>query len=633
MYKSTSIWGKKERKLYIMKKTKKLISLISTVAMIVTMFASMSVAKAETASGDGWTFDTETGVLTVTKDISLQYAASPNPWKDNVTTDIKKVVFAEGVTTVFNVMFSTEHSGKVSNLSDHEKKIEEVVFPSTIEKVDYNAFGGQSSLAKITWSETPKEGVKVAIGNSAFSNINSNCKIELPKNLGSIGTCAFMLNLATSPIGQYEVVIPASCESIDGGTTPFQFRTHIKRITFEEGCQAVLGYGAVTNLSGVEMRIPGTVTVSSAKGTTDNWLCRNTSIPSVIYTTADSAVKTAIQSETNGKNVTFKTLEECEPYRVEVVGTDTSDGRVMEVAYDTATKTMHIYNSAKNTKGGIMPSVTRMKSGKEAMEFYSAEVKNLVIHEGITEIESFAFCHNYSNMANYMPKTYTTRFGNLETVSFPSTLTRIGTSAFGNCDKLKSLTIPASVATIEEHAFCATYVANKTNDALSDMYFEGAPTLCNGVWQNFADGRTIKFHYGAYAADKFDSMFTSNDSMGDFFQGGAWSNGSKSIYRPVKHEVDATLNVSGTTATATYKNWTTNAINGKFIVAAYDANDRFISATIANDNVSVEAGGATVGPKSGTATATVDSGAAYYKAFVWDDITTMVPQTKAVSTN
>lgn len=604
--------------------------------MIVTMFASMSVAKAETVSGDGWDFDTETGVLTVTKDISLQYASSPNPWKDavdNAGKDIKKVVFGEGVKTVQVVMFSPNHSGKAPNLSDHEKHIEEVVFPSTIESVSYATFEGQSSLAKITWSESPAAGVKVSIGQSAFANISPNCKIELPKNLGKIESTAFLLNASTSPIGQYEVVIPASCEEYGTGTSPFQFRSHIKRITFEEGCQAELGYGAVTNLSGVEMRIPGTVTVSASKGLEDNWLCRNTSIPSVIYTTSDSTVKTAIQSETNGANVTFKTLEQCEPYRIEVVGTDTSDGRVMEVAYDTDTKTMHIYNSAKNTKGGMMPSITRMKSGKEAMEYYSAEVENLVIHEGITVIDTHAFVHNASNMSGYVPNTYKTRFANVKSIKLPESLTSIGANAFGQLDNLEgSIVIPASVTSIGSHAFSATYNTLGANKKLTDIYLEGATTLADNQWSNFAAGRELKLHYGAYAADSYDSHFDKSGDKGNYFEGGSYGNGSKSFYYQVKHDVDATLNVSGTTATATYKNWTTNAINGKFIVASYDANDRFISAVIANSDVSVEAGSATVGPKSGTATATVDGGASYYKAFVWDDITTMVPQTKAAST-
>ena len=108
--------------------------------------------------------------------------------------------------------------------------------------------------------------------------------------------------------------------------------------------------------------------------------------------------------------------------------------------------------------------------------------------------------------------------------------------------------------------------------------------------------------------------------------GGSYSNGSKILIGLVEHTIDTSLAVDGTTATATYKNWTASPIAGKFIVAAYDAEDRFISATIADSDISIAAATAVSGPVSGTASATVASGAAYYKAFVWDSMANMVPQ-------
>lgn len=600
--------------------------------MLVTMFASMSVVKAETtASGDGWSFDADTGTLTITKDIDIRSlkgsVVAANPWKDSLTATVKKVVFGEGVTYVYQYLFSTDHSSKKNELSEYEQAIEEVVFPSTIESVQNDAFNGQTSLKAIEWPETST--TKVSILARAFKNISSEYKIELPANLKSIGGDAFLLSSASSPTGQYEVVIPASCETYADSTSPFASRTHIKRITFEDGCNAVLGFGALTNLNEVEMRIPGTVTVSESKGREDKWLCRNSSVPSVIYTTDASAVKTAVSSETTGKNVTFKTLEECMPYRVTIVGnaasSDSYDGAVVEVAYDRDTKTMHIYNAASGD--GRIPATHRTKSGD--FEQYVDEAEHMVIHEGITEVGGYVFGRKTGNVTIDGAHKYTanTRFAKVKSLSLPSTLTTISGCAFDSWSSLESLTIPASVTKIYDHAFRAEYAENRTTETLKNIYIEGAPENVAEFSKVFS-GRKFNLHYGAYAESTFAAKFTNGK-----YEGGAWNNGSKTLATEYKHDVDATLAVSGTNATATYKNWTANAVSGKFIVAAYDSNDRFIKAVVSATPITVAAGSTTAGPKSATATATVETGAAYYKAFVWDDLTTMVPQTKVASTN
>ena len=602
----------------VMKKTNKLISLISAVAMIITMFSSMSVANAEAVSGKDWNFDPATGVLTITGRIENGSATQANPWKDSLTANVNKVVFAEGVNYVDRYLFSAANAKKAANLSEYEKAIEEVVFPSTIETISNDCFDGQTSLKKITWSDTPASGVAVSIGARAFKNVHEYMHIELPSNLGTLDADAFSKSLANSATGQYEITIPKTVTSITGGSSPFSQRKHIKRIVIEDGCAAVLGRGALTNLTGVEMVIPDTVTVEANAD-----LMLNTALPSVIYTPVNSPIYTYVKGHAKySSNITLKTMEELAPCVVTVGCSEEANSKI-DVTYDKATKTLHFYKNANGD--GSWPLITRLSGNYEG---YANEAEHIVIHDGITEVESYAFIHNASNMAKYLKASYTTRFANVKTVTLPSTVTNILNDAFGNLGKLESINIPASVTSLGARAFSvAGYNAANSiqvNDTLKNIYVEGNPTL--GTPDIFT-GRRLYLHYGPNLSEATVSAISSKNLEGNYHNvGGSYSNGSKVLIGLVEHTIDTSLAVDGTTATATYKNWTASPIAGKFIVAAYDAEDRFISATIADSDISIAAATAVSGPVSGTASATVASGAAYYKAFVWDSMANMVPQ-------
>ena len=86
-------------------------------------------------------------------------------------------------------------------------------------------------------------------------------------------------------------------------------------------------------------------------------------------------------------------------------------------------------------------------------------IKHIIFREGVTEIADEAFHNNHSH-------TYAVSKDNciFETVTFPSTLKRIGKNAFRYCYALKNIVFPNSVETIDEYAFDNTSFMPDTLD-------------------------------------------------------------------------------------------------------------------------------------------------------------------------
>jgi len=89
-----------------------------------------------------------------------------------------------------------------------------------------------------------------------------------------------------------------------------------------------------------------------------------------------------------------------------------------------------------------------------------ANIKNVVINEGITNIGGCAFYDCRSLTFVTIPNSVTAIgssafYGctSLTSVTIPNSVTTIGSSAFSGCEKLTSVTIPNSVTTIGRSAF------------------------------------------------------------------------------------------------------------------------------------------------------------------------------------
>ncbi|MDE5551502.1 MAG: leucine-rich repeat domain-containing protein [Bacteroidaceae bacterium] len=103
-----------------------------------------------------------------------------------------------------------------------------------------------------------------------------------------------------------------------------------------------------------------------------------------------------------------------------------------------------------------------MYAAKSHLFFNNQHVKNLIIPDGVSKINPYAFLGCID----------------LESVTFPNTLTEIGKMAFPECPKLTSITIPPSVRSIGSNNFCkCSQLTSITLHCDIDRCFNNCPNL------------------------------------------------------------------------------------------------------------------------------------------------------------
>lgn len=102
-------------------------------------------------------------------------------------------------------------------------------------------------------------------------------------------------------------------------------------------------------------------------------------------------------------------------------------------------KTLKIYGSG-NMKSNNDEAISRWFYG------YEKNIKKIVIEKGVTSIGDYAF-------GSYLNSDSSNSFTNLEKISIPKSIKKIGRGAFYGASALKKITIPSSVEILGSHAF------------------------------------------------------------------------------------------------------------------------------------------------------------------------------------
>ena len=158
-----------------MKKSTFLFNLLATTALATS-------ANASVINGDGWSYDSETGVLEVYATDSNQGYADGDEIhvalsSANVDTEnFSSIKFDEGITRVGNFNGSSAYYNRASSLS----------FPSTLKNIDSDAF--RNLWVSDVSFHPATSGLN--IGDEAFYNISSLSRVSLP-GIKSIGEKAF----------------------------------------------------------------------------------------------------------------------------------------------------------------------------------------------------------------------------------------------------------------------------------------------------------------------------------------------------------------------------------------------------------------------------------------------------------
>lgn len=363
--------------------------------------------------------------------------------------------------------------------------LKEIVIPEGVEKIGSGAFYACTSLEKVTMADSVKE-----LGTSAFlgcislsdvtlsnslrelpSEVFSYCQtledIALPESLEIIGSNAFYGCTAIETF-----TLPASITSIGSGAftgclaaTDFEGFENTKLTAVSDAL-----FSNCTSLT--EIKLPETVT---SIGSGAFAVCENLSdiyIPNGVKEIGYMALSYTLWYKyladdfcVVGDGVLIKS--NYNPNLSEVAGTVDLSGL-----------------GIKSIGNSCFIDATALDMGASYGYAYPANVKNIVIPEGVETIGAYSFlgCRNISEVS--LPSTLTTigasAFAGAESISISfdncDSLTYIGSEAFYGCKGMNDITLGENVAYIGYDAFASTgaydkFIENAKNSGKENDFF------------------------------------------------------------------------------------------------------------------------------------------------------------------
>lgn len=429
---------------------KKIVSILITICIIISALSTgLVVSFAAGTKIDGtdvtWSYDSDTKVLTFggvgaipdyneyktsSGDVSLKY-----PWKNLAYTSI---VFGNKITGIGNYAFCYSKALKEVTIPStvaimgkgvflNCAKLTTATIESTATAIKTNMFAGCSTLKTVTIAQGPK-----TIESRAFYNCQELAEIKLPSGITSIGNEAFYQCIALTSVELADTV-----KTI--GTYAFFGCEALKSLNLGKKLQKIGGNAFDSCIALEKVEIPSTVTEISSEAFSGCSLLKEVILPEGLTTIGEKAFNlcpllaeitvngrvTAIGDKAFGygkrgakiegftvngyENTAAKTYAADNGFKFVSLG-DYYFGDCGENAkweFDPATGTLKI----KGT--GEMANYSSI-SNPAPYKRFSSEIKEIVFEDGITAIGNNAFYNIGPN-----------------NVYVPSTITKIGTKAFG----------------------------------------------------------------------------------------------------------------------------------------------------------------------------------------------------------
>ena len=325
---------------------------------------------------------------------------------------------------------------------DYCKALTSITIPASVTSIGEYAFYECSNLANVTFATGSK---LETIGEYAFSNCTALTSITIPDGVTTIGDGAFYE--CTTLTG---ITIPAGVTSINGA---FRKCTALESVTFADDSKLeVIGNGAFygcTVLTGIT--IPAGVTTIGNGAFYECTTLTGFTIPAGVTTIATSA----FEGCTSLTSITI-------PASVTTIGNnafrDCSKLATVTFAHGSALTTFGFNVFA----GTAWAEATGMFYLNNIAYQYYGNATSVDIADGTVEIYAGCFDGNTTLQSVTIPASVTTIDGGafnectaLGSVTFAdgSKLKFIGDCAFYGCTALANITIPASVTSIEYGAF------------------------------------------------------------------------------------------------------------------------------------------------------------------------------------
>jgi len=384
----------------------------------------------------------------------------------------------------------------------NDTSLKEVIIPEGVEKIGSGAFYACTSLEKVTMADSVKElGTCAFLGcislgdvalssslralpSEVFSYCQSLESIVLPESLEEIGSNAFYGCIAIESF-----TLPASITSIGSGAftgclaaTEFEGFENTKLTSLSDAI-----FSNCTSLT--EIRLPETVT---SIGSGAFAVCENLSdiyIPDGVHEIGYMALSYTLWYKYLADDycvVGDGVLIKCNynPNLSEVAGTVDLSGL-----------------GIKSIGNSCFIDATALDMGASYGYAYPANVKNIIIPEGVETIGAYSFlgCKNVTEVS--LPSTLTTigasAFTGAETISISfencDQLNYIGSEAFYGCKGMNDITLGENVAYIGYDAFASTgaydkFIENAKNSGKeTDFFVVGDGVL---LWAYVGKGAT-----------------------------------------------------------------------------------------------------------------------------------------------
>lgn len=393
-------------------------------------------------------------------------------------TGVEYIILPEWMTEIGYLAFEGLTSLKTIYMPDTIKTIrgdafkgctslKTIVFSNSLEKIEELAFYGCSSLKYIDLPES-----LTVIGSSAFADCSSLKAIEFPKNLKEISDYAFAgctslteVEIPESVVSVWEYTFSncTSLKKVKSGSQyievcAFKGDTSLEEIVLTETTHTIFPM-AFLGINNLHLRIEsancwiylGDVELDEDMDP-DEFDMRIVEDDATIYGYTGSTAEAYAKKY----NVNFVSIGECDEISSE------KDFRYKENADGTLTITNYVGTSRNVVTPKTINGKAVTKIGDSAFE--NLRIKSLVVSEGITEIDINAFnnCEEVETLS--LPTTLKkigdaafTDFYLIEEVILPENLESIGYLGLAGFTSMKKLVLPESLTTIGHGAFAASF--------------------------------------------------------------------------------------------------------------------------------------------------------------------------------
>lgn len=293
-------------------------------------------------------------------------------------------------------------------------QLQSVTLPESLNTIEYYTFSGCTALASIVLPKALQ-----TIGGNAFVNCKTLAQIDLPETLLNINSNAFN---GCESLAQLE--IPGSIESI--GSSAFAYCKGLKTVIFNNSLNSCNIESSAFANSGLE----SIVLTDNVKSMGSNCFENCTSLTSVTLSNA------------------LTTLSDRTFYKCSALESITIPSSVITIGDD-------CFRECSNLSNVELPQLLETIEGSAFYDCTALKEMDFSGTANLKEIKGHAFAR--SGLVN---------------VTLPESVETIGSNAFYYCSNLESITIPASVTTIDYGIF-------EGNEQLTSVFWNTSTAIPN----------------------------------------------------------------------------------------------------------------------------------------------------------